>query len=106
MKIGLVSSAVPLINGGYRFIVEWLAEQLVARGHEVEVMYIPSTDDLDQILPQMIAFRTIKLRRLFRSCDHLSAPGPLGSASEEGCLVYSPLSALLRPLGDALPRLP
>ena len=65
MKIGLVSSAVPLINGGYRFIVEWLCEQLVARGHEVEVLYIPSTDDLDQILPQMVAFRTIKLDEYF-----------------------------------------
>jgi hypothetical protein len=36
MKFGLVSSAVPLIQGGGRFIVDWLAPKLVEAGHQVE----------------------------------------------------------------------
>lgn len=61
MKIGLVSSAVPLANGGYRFIVEWLEAQLRERGHAVETVYIPSTDNPDTLLEQMAAFRSINL---------------------------------------------
>ena len=61
MKIGIVSSAVPLANGGYRFIVEWLQAQLRERGHAVETVYIPSTENLDTLLEQMAAFRSINL---------------------------------------------
>jgi glycosyltransferase involved in cell wall biosynthesis len=60
-RIGLVSSAVPLILGGYRFIVEWLEEKLRDRGHSVETIYIPTTDDPETILGQMAAFRMIDL---------------------------------------------
>ncbi|MDO9245520.1 MAG: glycosyl transferase family 1, partial [Phenylobacterium sp.] len=35
MKIVLASSFVPFINGGARFIVEWLEEKLLEHGHEV-----------------------------------------------------------------------
>ncbi len=65
MRIGLVSSMVPHINGGYRFIVEWLDEQLRARGHEVEIIYLPSSDDPDVLLPQMNAFRLLDLDSAF-----------------------------------------
>lgn len=57
MKIGIVSSAMPLVQGGGRFIVDWLELKLRERGHEVEVVYIPYTDELDHILPQMNAYR-------------------------------------------------
>jgi len=61
LRIGLVSSAVPLIFGGARFIVEWLEEKLTERGHKVEVVYIPTTDDPSTILDQMAAFRMMEL---------------------------------------------
>ena len=61
MKIGIVSSVVPLVNGGARFIVEWLEAQLRARGHAVEVIYIPTIDSPDSLLEQMLAFRMINL---------------------------------------------
>jgi glycosyltransferase involved in cell wall biosynthesis len=58
-RIGLVSSAVPHIFGGGRFIVEWLGTMLRAGGHEVEVVFVPSIDDPDNILEQMVAFRSM-----------------------------------------------
>jgi glycosyltransferase involved in cell wall biosynthesis len=61
MKIGLVSSAVPLINGGGRFIADWLESELRGRGHQVETVLIPSTENPETVLQQMIAFRTINL---------------------------------------------
>ena len=60
-RIGLISSAVPLIFGGGRFIVEWLEEKLRDRGHSVETIYIPATDDPDSIIEQMAAFRMMDL---------------------------------------------
>ncbi|MBV9537906.1 MAG: glycosyl transferase family 1, partial [Acidisphaera sp.] len=42
MKIGLVSSAVPLIRGGGRFIVDWLRIKLEQQGHQVATVYVPS----------------------------------------------------------------
>jgi glycosyltransferase involved in cell wall biosynthesis len=65
MKIGLVSSAVPLVRGGGRFIVDWLQEKLLERGHSVEVIYLPSTEEPDQVLSQMAAFRMIRLEDHF-----------------------------------------
>jgi glycosyltransferase involved in cell wall biosynthesis len=65
MRIGLVSSAVPLIQGGGRFIVDWLREKLEEHGHSVAVVYIPNSDDPDSILQQMAAFRMVKLDDYF-----------------------------------------
>lgn len=59
MKIGLFSSSVPHVRGGYRFIVDWLAEQLVEAGHQVETVYLPFGDNPNGILDQMLAFRLI-----------------------------------------------
>ena len=64
-RIGLISSAVPLISGGYRFIVEGLEEKLRERGHLVEAIYIPTTDDPDSIIEQMAAFRMMDLESHF-----------------------------------------
>ncbi|WP_426959696.1 glycosyltransferase family 4 protein [Muricoccus radiodurans] len=60
-RIGLVSSAVPLIDGGARFIVRWLAERLTAAGHRVEEVLLPSSDDPATLLHQMAAWRMIDL---------------------------------------------
>ncbi len=61
MRIGIISSAVPLVNGGYRFLADWLETHLRARGHAVETVYLPSTDNPDTLLEQMAAFRSIRL---------------------------------------------
>jgi glycosyltransferase involved in cell wall biosynthesis len=65
MKIGLISSAVPLIFGGGRFIVDWAERKLTEHGHEVEIVYLPSTDDADSLLSQMNAFRLLHLDEYF-----------------------------------------
>ena len=74
MKIGIISSGVPFVQGGYRFIVDWLREKLVERGHAAEIVYIPYTDELDLILPQMAAFRLIKLDDYFERVITLRPP--------------------------------
>jgi glycosyltransferase involved in cell wall biosynthesis len=74
MKIGIISSALPLVRGGGRFIGDWLQEKLVERGHAVEIVYIPYTDELDLILPQMAAFRLIKLDDYFDRVITLRPP--------------------------------
>ena len=65
MRIGIVSTAVPLINGGGRFIVDWLNIKLREYGHQVETIYLPFTEEEDHILPQMAAFRMIELEGHF-----------------------------------------
>jgi glycosyltransferase involved in cell wall biosynthesis len=65
MKVGLVSSAVPLVKGGGRFIVDWLREKLEERGHSVETVFIPTADDPDTVLQQMTAFRLMRLENHF-----------------------------------------
>jgi glycosyltransferase involved in cell wall biosynthesis len=65
MKIGLVSSAVPLVFGGGRFIVDWLREKLEERGHRVETVFVPSTENPDTVLQQMTAFRLMRLEDHF-----------------------------------------
>ena len=67
MRIGLVSSYVPFINGGARFIVEWLEEKLIEHGHQVERFYLPFVDDPATMLGQIAAFRMLK----FDNCDRL-----------------------------------
>lgn len=61
MKIVLVSTFVPFVNGGARFIVEWLEDKLRERGHEVERFYLPFIDDPDALTDQISAFRLIDL---------------------------------------------
>ena len=61
MKIALVSSVVPFINGGARFIVEWLEHHLKARGHQVERFYLPFVDRPHDLLSQIAAYRMIDL---------------------------------------------
>lgn len=68
MKIVLVSSAVPFVRGGARFIVDWLEPKLREAGHEVERFYLPFVDDPDVLLDQIAAFRLINLSDV---CDRV-----------------------------------
>src|SRR3984957_7875879 len=66
MRVALFSSYVPFINGGARFIVEWLEQKLLEYGHQVERVYLPFADNARDLLPQMIAFRCLKIERADR----------------------------------------
>jgi glycosyltransferase involved in cell wall biosynthesis len=68
MRIILASSFVPFINGGYRFIVEWLEEKLTEYGHQVERFYLPFVDRAEDLFDQILSFRLIDLSA---SCDRL-----------------------------------
>lgn len=65
MKIGLISSFLPLVFGGGRNIVDWLDVKLKERGYSSEVIYLPSTDAPESILEQMAAFRMLQLDDYF-----------------------------------------
>jgi glycosyltransferase involved in cell wall biosynthesis len=77
MRIVLASTFVPFINGGARFIVEWLEEKLLEHGHEVERFYFPFIDDVDELLSQSVALRMVDLSEVgdrliaFRPPSHL-----------------------------------
>jgi glycosyltransferase involved in cell wall biosynthesis len=62
------------VQGGGRFIVDWLHEKLTEHGHLSEVVYIPYTDELDHILPQMASIRLMKLDDYFDRVITLRPP--------------------------------
>lgn len=57
MRIVIASSFVPFIKGGGRFIVDWLQEKLVERGHQVEKFYLPSDERPEALLDTLLAYR-------------------------------------------------
>jgi len=73
MKIVIASSYVPFVDGGGRFIVEWLERKLVEHGHQVECFFLPFIDQPDILLDQILAFR---LMDLSSCCDRLIALRP------------------------------
>ena len=73
MKIAIVSSFVPFVHGGGRFIVDWLEQKLREYGHQVERFYLPFIDRPDDLFDQILAFRLIDLSS---ACDRLIAIRP------------------------------
>lgn len=61
MRVALVSSFVPFVTGGARFIVEWLEQKLSKHGCEVERIYLPFSDHPGDLLSQMTAYRSLKI---------------------------------------------
>ncbi len=59
MKIILFSSYVPFVNGGYRNIVDWLKLILEGKGHQVEKIYLPQSDNPGLLFQQMMAIRYV-----------------------------------------------
>ena len=74
MRIGVVSTVVPLINGGGRFIIEWLHAKLLEAGHASEIICLPSSDEPYDILPQMAAFRMLRLEQHFERVIAIRPP--------------------------------
>jgi glycosyltransferase involved in cell wall biosynthesis len=61
MRFVLASTFVPFVNGGARFIVEWLEQKLIEHGHEVERFYLPFVETPGDLLQQVAALRLIDL---------------------------------------------
>jgi glycosyltransferase involved in cell wall biosynthesis len=84
MKLGLCTSVTPFIDGGSRFIVEWLGRKLMENGHEVELVYLPFLEEPRDIFTQMMAYRLIDLTD---SCDRLIAFRPPSHVLRHPCKV-------------------
>jgi glycosyltransferase involved in cell wall biosynthesis len=61
MRIVLISSFAPFVNGGARFIVEWLQTKLVEHGHEVERFYLPFVERDNLLAEQYLAYRMLEV---------------------------------------------
>lgn len=61
MKVIIASSFVPFVNGGGRFIVEWLEEKLLEYGHEVEKFYLPFNEQHDKLLENLLSYRLLDI---------------------------------------------
>jgi glycosyltransferase involved in cell wall biosynthesis len=66
MKIGIVSSTVPHVDGGYRMFVDQLAPELEKAGHQVEKIWLPFSGDPSTMFEEMIGFRMMNLENI---CD-------------------------------------
>jgi glycosyltransferase involved in cell wall biosynthesis len=73
MKIVVASSFIPFVDGGGRFIVEWLCARLRRQGHAVERIYLPFVDDPATMFEQTLAYRLIDLAQ---TADRLIAIRP------------------------------
>jgi glycosyltransferase involved in cell wall biosynthesis len=74
MRIGVVSTIVPFVRGGGRFIAEWLRDKLEEAGHQAALVMLPSSDEPDRILQQMAGFRLIELDAHFDRVITLRPP--------------------------------
>jgi glycosyltransferase involved in cell wall biosynthesis len=61
LRIAVVSTYVPFVKGGGRNIVEWLAEKLAIKQHEVEIVYIPSAEDPELLSTQIASIKELDL---------------------------------------------
>jgi len=68
MKIALVSSMIPFVNGGSRNIVNWVAPELRNAGHQVETIWLPFDDSAEQAVSQMSIYRLLCLED---TCDRI-----------------------------------
>ena len=59
MRVAIASTMVPFHDGGANQLVEWLDVALRAAGHDVEVVWIPSSDSPATIYRQMMAIRML-----------------------------------------------
>jgi glycosyltransferase involved in cell wall biosynthesis len=61
MRIILVTSVTPFVEGGSTQIVAWLRQQLTRCGHEVEVFEFPISEVYPEMLDQLLALRLLDL---------------------------------------------
>ena len=73
MKVLLTSSYVPFIKGGGTAIVEWLETKLVEHGHQVETIFLPFVESMDNMFDQMLSYRLLDMTE---SADRMIAFRP------------------------------
>lgn len=73
MRVLIASSFVPFVNGGGRFIVEWLEEKLLEYGHQVEKIYLPFDERPETLMENLLSYR---LMDLTQHADRLIAIRP------------------------------
>jgi len=61
MRVILVTSITPYVEGGSTLIVSWLQRQLAAYGHEVDFFQFPFGEAYPDILDQLLALRLLDL---------------------------------------------
>jgi glycosyltransferase involved in cell wall biosynthesis len=61
MKVILASSTNPFVRGGATLFVDWLEQALKARGHTVDTILVPFSEEPAAILEQLFAFRLIDM---------------------------------------------
>jgi len=61
VKVLIVSTMVPFIEGGGTFIVDWLDASLKKAGHKTEVLKLPFHADYSQLPEQMLALQLLDL---------------------------------------------
>ena len=59
MRVVVASTFVPFVDGGASFMVDWLEQMLLRRGHEVETLRIPFDSHYPELLDQMLALRLL-----------------------------------------------
>jgi glycosyltransferase involved in cell wall biosynthesis len=59
MKIIIVTSIVPFVEGGAESLTQWLADALEQRGHEVDVFTIPVNGHTELLPGQMVGLRSM-----------------------------------------------
>jgi glycosyltransferase involved in cell wall biosynthesis len=59
VQVAILSTVVPTVRGGGRFIVDWTAEALTARGHDVEVLSVPFDDNPEHLVEQIVGLRRL-----------------------------------------------
>lgn len=73
MRVLITSSYVPFIKGGGTAIVEWLELKLREYGHEVETVFLPFVESMDEMLDQMLSYRLLDMTQ---SADRMVAFRP------------------------------
>lgn len=73
MRVLIASSFVPFVNGGGRFIVEWLEEKLLEYGHQVEKIYLPFDERPETLMENLLSYR---LMDMTQNADRLIAIRP------------------------------
>ena len=61
MKVIIASTFLPSVKGGGTQIVEWLADEIELRGHDVEILWLPFDYNTEHLIRQVAALRMIDL---------------------------------------------
>ncbi len=61
MRIIIATGVAPFVEGGSTQIVDWLSQQLHSRGHEIDVLRFPISEQYPEMLEQLLALRLLDL---------------------------------------------